>query len=283
MSFITFKNKLLQVIEVAKFRKWFETEMMLKSPVTIFREHSLITTVPLFDTSNVTSFEEMFYYCTSLKSVPLFNTSNAETLYRMFYSCYALETVPNFDTSKVTNFGYMFQNCAALKNAPNIDVSNGTSFSNMFYNCSQLESLTLNIKPQEANQSLNYFVYGCSNLKSVYLGDTSGVTNFGSAFYNCTALETISKLDLSSVTSANMLRYIFRECTALKNVSFEPECIYWSLSVPCANLTTESIQSLIDGLGTPDTQMKLTLHSDIVTALTDEQMITISNKNWSVL
>jgi surface protein len=57
----------------------------------------------------------MFYYCTSLTSVPLFDTSNVTKMYQMFENCNKLTTIPLFDTSNVTDMDWMFVNCVNVQ------------------------------------------------------------------------------------------------------------------------------------------------------------------------
>lgn len=74
-----------------------------------------LTSVPLFDTRNVTDMESMFEHCFKLLSVATFDTPNVTTMERMFYESYDLRYVPLLDTSKVTNMNYMFYNCVNVK------------------------------------------------------------------------------------------------------------------------------------------------------------------------
>lgn len=117
------------------------------------------------DTSNVTTFEEMFNYCSNLTSVPLLNTSNATTMVNMFFSCTNLASIPLFDTSKVTNMRGMFSGCSKLKAIPLLDTSNVDTMTDWLTSCVILESI-----PQI---------------------DVSNVTSFKNAFLNCARLKTI--------------------------------------------------------------------------------------------
>ena len=56
----------------------------------------------------------MFYNCRSLVSVPLFDTSSVTSMDSMFYNCSSMVSVPLFDTSSVTNMDSMFYNCSSL-------------------------------------------------------------------------------------------------------------------------------------------------------------------------
>ena len=72
-----------------------------------------------FDTSPVTNFNSMFYYCKSLQTLYLsnFNTSSVTDMRFMFQGCELLKILDlsNFDTSKVTAMDSMFRECKSLK------------------------------------------------------------------------------------------------------------------------------------------------------------------------
>lgn len=51
----------------------------------------------------------------SLSSVALFNTSNVTDMNRMFWNCNALTSIPLFNTSKVTNVENMFAHCTNVQ------------------------------------------------------------------------------------------------------------------------------------------------------------------------
>ena len=99
---------------------------------------STFTTVPLFDTSEMTSMYDMFGDCELLTTVPLFDTSKVTIMYGMFAECKSLTTVPLFDTSKVTNMYDMFYKCSSLRTIPQFDTSKVVEVHNMFYGCSSL-------------------------------------------------------------------------------------------------------------------------------------------------
>lgn len=120
-----------------------------------------LTSIPLFNTKNVTDMSEMFFYCQALTTVPQFNTQKVTTMYRMFAGCTAFTTVPQFNTSNCSNFGSMFSGCTALTTIPALDLGstiNSSYWANaynnsynplyqMFYNCSNLEEIhCINIK-----------------------------------------------------------------------------------------------------------------------------------------
>lgn len=155
----------------------------------LFYEDRNLTTVPLFDTSNVTNMENMFYNCTNLTEVPAFDTSNVTNMGAMLRGCTNLTAVPLFDTSNVTNMHSMLQTCSTLTEVPLFDTSNVTDMGAMFS--------------------------GCTNITSVPLFNTSKVTVMAQMFSTCYALTTIPLLDTSNVTSMN---YLFQSCKALTTV-----------------------------------------------------------------
>lgn len=64
------------------------------------------------NTTNVTSMEGMFSIAaTALSSVALFDTSNVTSMRNMFYNCTSLTSIPLFNTSKVKNVDYLFNGC----------------------------------------------------------------------------------------------------------------------------------------------------------------------------
>ena len=108
---------------------------------TMFAYCQNLTTVPLFDTSNVNDMYYMFYFCKELQTVPLFNTTNVTNMGRMFNNCQKLQTVPQFDTANVTNMNNMFAYCQKLKTVPLFDASKVIDINYMFSGCSSLINL----------------------------------------------------------------------------------------------------------------------------------------------
>jgi hypothetical protein len=72
------------------------------------------TSVALFDTSSVTSMEQMFAG-SGISSVPLFDTSSCGNMNTMFEDCWMLTSIPLFDTSSVDDVNYMFHNCTSVQ------------------------------------------------------------------------------------------------------------------------------------------------------------------------
>lgn len=113
----------------------------------------------------------------------------------------------------------------------------------------------------------------CISLESAY--------NANSLFYGCTKLETIEKIITHKEISYSQA---FNICNSLKNIAFEGEI---GKTIALANsklLSNESVQSIIDHLVdlTGSTAQTLTLHADVKAKLTDEQIASITSKNWTL-
>ena len=64
---------------------------------------------------NQTKLTALCSNCTSLTTVALFDTSNVTDMSYMFGSCTSLTTIPLFNTSSVTNVNYMFTGCTNVE------------------------------------------------------------------------------------------------------------------------------------------------------------------------
>ena len=131
------------------------------------------------------------------------------------------------------------------------------------------------------------FPYTDVTLKRLTLNvDTQACSNYKNAFTHQRALEIIDgkPLDYSSATASNING--FSNCIALVEVRFVANSIKYSISFAnCGLLSTETIQSIIDGIAdlTGGTAQTLTLHSIVGGKLTDEQKATITAKNWTLV
>ena len=151
-----------------------------------------------------------------------------------------------------------------------------------------VEHITL--KTEQKLEYANAIFYALSAYVDEYLKhitlhiDTSEVLNMSTIFAGLRALEVIDgdPLDFSSATNVNN---VFGDCVSLKEVRFKINSIKISFQIHYPNnLSDASIQSLIDGLAdlTGATSQTLTLHKDVKAKLTEEQISTITNKNWTL-
>jgi len=161
---------------------------------SMFEACYLLSSVSLFDTSNVTDMSYMFGVTESanysLSSIPLFDTSNVTSMESMFVGNEALTSVPLFNTSKVTNMRDMLGSCGALSSVPLFDTSNVTY--------------------------MDYFLYGGTSLTSIPLFNTSKVKSMDNAFSWCYnvqsgALALYQQASTQAIPPVNHT-YTFRRC-----------------------------------------------------------------------
>lgn len=133
-----------------------------------------------------------------------------------------------------------------------------------------------------SNTSNVTFMFGSAGVDVVpELLFTEALANMDRAFYNAATLRVIRKIKshVNLVYSST-----FYGCSALEEIAFDGVIGHSINFFNCKNLTAESIQSIIDALAdlTGGTAQTLTLPSNIVDTLTDEQWSIILSKNWIV-
>ena len=133
-----------------------------------------------FDASLVTSFEKMFYGCSSLVSINFSNivTSNVVSMKSMFEICSSLSSINlyDFNTINVFNMESMFEGCSSLLsiNLSTFKTNKINNAENMFKHCSSLRILDISnfYFSKYDNDYLNMFD-GINNLKYLRLYDIS--------------------------------------------------------------------------------------------------------------
>ena len=161
---------------------------------------------------------------------------------------------------------------------PPMDYSSLPTLRKKFMNYQNIENIQGEINCSNCTD-LRSMCQGCSKLKSIELSNTDKVYYWSNAFNGCTSLETVSLLNC---INSNGFTSTFLGCNALKNIEFVPETIKQSIEITSPVLSDESIQSIVDGLAYVTISQILTLHTDVKAKLTEDQLVTITNKNWSV-
>jgi hypothetical protein len=126
----------------------------------------------------------------------------------------------------------------------------------------------------------------CAKLKIIYDAiDISNIGRFNNMFSGCTALETVSFEGSNAGANWSLT---FNGCSSLKDVRFNGE-IARTTSIPPSFkdsplLTNESVQSIIDALAdlTGVTTKTIVFHADVKVRMTETQIATITNKNWTL-
>lgn len=214
---------------------------------------------------NITSAYQLFYKATTFPTKAVVNLPNATNLYQAF-SYWNAEPIPIVEE--------------LIINAPNlVELNSGTSgvIAQMFVFNNGVKKVVLNLS--DGLQKLSSLFSSTKALEEAVLNfSTKNVTLFGATFSGSTVKKIIGVLDFSSATSVNNM---FNACTNLQEVTFAPNTLSISISlIDSSKLTSESIQSIIDGLATVTTAQTLTLNKAI--ALTDEQKATINAKGWTL-
>jgi hypothetical protein len=136
--------------------------------IRAWRSNSELTSFPLIDTSNGTSFRSAWQGCSGLTSFSLLDTSNGTNFYAAWQGCSSLTSFPLLDTSNGTSFALAWRNCSGLTSFPLLDVSSGTSFLYAWQDCSSLTSIPAGMfDTWTGTPDANCFVAawdGCSSL-----------------------------------------------------------------------------------------------------------------------
>ncbi len=138
------------------------------------------------------------------------------------------------------------------------------------------DTMAFGSSPMQAFRSMN-------KVTRLPILGVSKATSLNYLFTECLKLETIDKLIISN-DGATTFNSTFNNCPMLQNIRFEGvigKDISFSNS---SHLTEESVQDIIDHLKdlTGQTAQKVTFHTDVLLKLTEEQMLAITAKNWTM-
>ena len=175
MSFI----RGLEKIDTSNVTTMEDTFLMCKSLKTLY--------LKMWDTSNVTTMDSMFQLCTSLKNINIdgWNTDKVSTFSLMFYNCTSLETIYCSQTWKGTSpsSGMMFERCLALgwgALGSNLSYANPTENGYFTIPSKAAYFAPENNNDQEVVSTVSSVYLGNKNgiaakVKKVYFGDANGV------------------------------------------------------------------------------------------------------------
>ena len=115
---------------------------------------------------DVTSIENLFYYCTSITTVPLFDTSSCTSCSGLFSDCTSLTSVPQLDLSGCTSYNYLFKNCSSLTSIPVVTLNQTVTnvfVQQMYSGCTNVETGILNAYNSLAARNLpnEEYYYQC--------------------------------------------------------------------------------------------------------------------------
>ena len=200
-----------QNLENVFFKGNFHTDQAKSMQNMFFGCRSLKTLdVSYLKTGNVRSMESMFANCAAEQlDFSTWDTSQVESMANMFYYCSNLKYLDlrTFDTSKVTTMSSMFNMATSLQNVELGGWDTG-SVTHMDFLFSDTEVSTLDLSHFDMSHvtKISYMFYNCKSLKRLDSSgwDTGSVEYMDNVFLGCESLETvagISDWDTSSVTS----------------------------------------------------------------------------------
>jgi surface protein len=169
-------------------------EQQLTDTSYLFNICNSLQSVPLFDTSRVTTMAAMLWGAMKLRTIPHFDTRNVTSMADMFRECYGLEVVPKLDTSKVKSMSCMFRYAISLRSVPSFDTSACTNMTMLFQYCWNLRRAPELDTSKVTN--MRWMFQNCYLLKTIPAYDTSNVTDFRSMFSGAESLLIVPKLDV---------------------------------------------------------------------------------------
>lgn len=168
-------------------------------------------------------------------------------------------------------------------------LDNATDISQLFQGAIGVTKITLTASESENTINMGSTFYGSEN-STLETIDLSGLKkkphNISHCFRACRNLKYIfGELDFSAVTSSTYIGSVFLYCANLEEVRVKKGTLSISIQINAPqNLSDASIQSIIDGLAdlTGSTAQTITFHADVKAKLTEEQIATITSKNWTL-
>ena len=182
-------------------------------------------------------------------------------------------------TSKRKIFRSDYENVSDSFVVPYTDFSNAES---IYYFCYNSGVTDIPFYINSTNCTSLYSAFSKTpNFKHMVGIDVSKVTQAYNCFYQSGIEEIDEPFDFSSVTNTNNSPN-FNQCNNLKKIRFKANTLKYSMTFTSPVLSDESIESIIDGLATVETAQTLRLHTDVKAKLTEEQLATITSKNWNL-
>lgn len=202
-------------------------------------------------------------------------TKSAYYLFNRYQGISVDELISYNDTANVTNMECMFQNCNKLTTIPLIDTSKVTNMKNMF----TTSGLTTMPQLDTSNVTSMYFMfYNCNKLTTIPTLDTSNVTEMYGMFANCNRLTSIGRLDASKCTDLGL---IFSNCNSLTSIGMYG--FRYSIDITDTALGHDALVAFLNQAGTAyNSSQKITMGSEKLALLSDEEKAIATNKGWQL-
>ena len=205
----------------------------------------------------------LFRYCSDLVSFPRIDTSNMTIANGMFEGCESLTTVDYFDTSRVTSMAYMFKSCYSLQTIP------------------RLNTIVVN--------NMSYMFWGCGSLQTIPQLNTSSVTKMIGMFSDCVSLTDLPLLDFGSLREYDS---IFNWCYQLTNIGgfknfgeykgADDDLALYSSPMITRQSMLNIFNNLYDRAVKGYSTCRITLHTDVMNRLTDNDIMIATNKGFII-
>ena len=156
-----------------------------------------------------------------------------------------------------------------------------STFTYFAYNTTGVKTITIKDLPEDTVCAVGYAFRNSTSLETISFDDkTVKIGNGVDAFRGTSALKEIKgTLDLTDATSVNNM---FEACTSLEYVRFKANSIKISISfAKCTKLTSETVQSIIDGLATVETAQTVTLNAN--QKVLQSHIDSANAKGWTVV
>ena len=246
-------QKQLMLEEYQKTANVFKNWTSIPSTDNKYKDYKYIPNLPL-----PSSVDGLFYRWVNIVNVPSFlDFSQYLSLNSLFRECYSLKTfVQHGGPWNCTDAESMFNSCKSLQGSVTIDMPSCIHARAMFAFCSSIEEITLNTAP---------------------------LAWYSQIFDSCALLVTINNLNLSE-DAVHSIR-AFAGCPSLTNINFAEGSVINAENIDfheSVNLTVQSLLNILNILKdlTGMDSKTLTLGSENLNKLTDEQKAIATNKNW---
>lgn len=241
-------------------------------------------------TPGVTNLSNLFYF-SSIEEVDTsyWNTCNVTDFNNGFSHNDLLKRVDlsSLNLKKCKDFNYMFNGCYELEDVNLTGVPLTGELRLMFYSCYKLKKV-VGIQATDVI-NIDQCFDGCWELQEVDLSkvDVSNITSFQRLFYRAKALHTINLGNWDFINGVmewiSVFYSAFYETSSLRNIIGPVYNIQQSIDLSYSPyLTNDSVMVLINGMVEVEKPQTLTLHSNVKSQLTEEQIAIATSKGWTI-
>ena len=238
------------------------------------RFHQLVT-VPVLNTGTLTTMNNAFYQCESLRILPWLDTGSVTTFSMAFYGCYSLAWVPNYQTGSCLNFSSAFYGCTSLIAPPAFDTHSATDFSSMFQTCRAMQ--TGPSYDTSKATTLSAMFSSCNSMRTLPAFDASLATSMNGTFTGCYCLQEFPSYSAHASSTTVDYSNAFSTCPSLRRAPISG-CKN-TISFANCRLGPAGLNEIFTALGT-GTGKTITITNNWGAATCDRSIATA--KGWTV-